>query len=441
VVADPYAALRALLAAGHHARPEDLPALSMQVAATVDAAAIVLYVVDYAQLMLVPLRGPTTPVREEIPVDGTVPGRVYATGNPHVSTDPHRVWLPLIDGTERLGVLELVSRRPARRRRRADDVLLASMFAELIGARGVYGDAIERARRREPMQVAAEIVWSLLPPLTFATSTVTVTGILEPCYDMGGDTFDYAIHGDVLHLAVFDALGHGMAASTLTAVALSAYRNARRTGLDLLDTCKSVDKWITAMFPDRFVTATLAELDTATGVLRLVCAGHPCGLLLRDGRHVKSLPGPTYTPLGLGLPGPAATVIEEVLQPGDQVLLYTDGVVEARTGAGEFFGVDRLVGFVTRALADHLSAPETMRRLVHAILAHQHEQLQDDATALLIRWHPDTGATTHPTTESLSTPQHPAGIAARALGGAVHRLRAVLARRGKPTPESSSRRM
>jgi hypothetical protein len=84
--------------------------------------------------------------------------------------------------------------------------------------------------------------------------------------------------------------------------------------------------------------------------------------------------------------------MQETLQPGDQVLFYTDGMTEARTVDGEFFGVERLVGFVTRALADHLPAPETMRRLVHAILVHQHEQLQDDATALLVHWHPDAGA-------------------------------------------------
>jgi serine phosphatase RsbU (regulator of sigma subunit) len=82
-------------------------------------------------------------------------------------------------------------------------------------------------------------------------------------------------------------------------------------------------------------------------------------------------------------------IADEALQPGDIVLLYTDGVAEARTEVGEFFGIDRLVTFVTRALADQLPAPETMRRLVHAILAHQHERLQDDASAALLEWRPD----------------------------------------------------
>jgi serine phosphatase RsbU (regulator of sigma subunit) len=104
-------------------------------------------------------------------------------------------------------------------------------------------------------------------------------------------------------------------------------------------------------------------------------------------------------PLGLGHIGPRKPAIEaEGLQPGDQILLYTDGVTEARTDSGEFFGRDRLVDFVTRTLADRVSAPETLRRLVHAILDHQHENLQDDATAVLVEWRPAAS----PTSEMLS---------------------------------------
>lgn len=106
------------------------------------------------------------------------------------------------------------------------------------------------------------------------------------------------------------------------------------------------------------------------------------------------MPAPTAMPLGLGSLGdPLPAVEEEPLQTGDQILLYTDGVVEARTENNEFFGLDRLVDYVTRALADHLPASETMRRLIHAILNHQHERLQDDATAMLIAWRPDTTTT------------------------------------------------
>ncbi|MFJ1540934.1 hypothetical protein ACIODS_20540 [Micromonospora chalcea] len=67
-----------------------------------------------------------------------------------------------------------------------------------------------------------------------------ISGILEPCYDVGGDAFDYAVNGDIAHLALFDAVGHGsgggMRAVMLASLALAAYRNARRGGFDLVET-------------------------------------------------------------------------------------------------------------------------------------------------------------------------------------------------------------
>ncbi len=75
---------------------------------------------------------------------------------------------------------------------------------------------------------------------------------------------------------------------------------------------------------------------------------------------------------------------QESLEPGDRLLLYTDGVVEARSADREFFGAHRLVDLVARQAAAGQPAPETMRRLMHAILAHQAGQLRDDATTMLV---------------------------------------------------------
>jgi phosphoserine phosphatase RsbU/P len=383
-------ALQRLLLECHGARPEDLPDMAMRVAPLLGAHEIVLYAVDYGQVQLVPFIGRLSPSRETIAVEGTIGGRVYALSEAHevaVDDGTHRLWMPVTDCSNRLGVLELVGRQPFSPESKRTASAVATVLAELVATRRLYGDAIELARRRLPMQVATEIVWGLLPPLTFATDTTVVSGVLEPCYDVGGDAFDYAINGDVLHVALFDAVGHGIGASTLTTVALNAYRNARRTGLDLVDTCRSVDKWVHAQFPELFVTGVLAEIDLAVGRWRAITAGHPGGLLLRNRKLVKDLPAPTALPLGLGeFEGSRPEVAEEALEPGDTVLLYTDGVIEARDEAGEFFGRERLVDFVVRTLSDRVSAPETMRRLIRAILEHQHEHLQDDATAVLVQW-------------------------------------------------------
>jgi sigma-B regulation protein RsbU (phosphoserine phosphatase) len=390
-VADSVRVLHRVLEAIRHARPEDLPGIAANAAAELGATDLTLYLVDYGQTELIAQPRPDAPPGEPIPIDGTLAGRVFTTGEPQQAgaDGDHQLWLPLTEGNDRVGVVAVQTTAPPDPAGLDDFCTLAALFAELLFTRRLYSDSVERTRRRLPMQLAAEIIWNLLPPLTYATPDLAISAILEPCYDIGGDAFDYAVNGDTLHVAIFDAVGHGIGASAITALAISAYRNARRCGLDLTDTYRSVDKWVHAQHPDAHVTAVLGELDARTGRYRRISAGHPGELLLRDGRLVKELNGPTALPLGLGYLGnPYPQITEEALQPGDTLLLYTDGVIEARTDDGEFFSTERLIAFLTRALADQLPAPETLRRLVHAILAHQHETLQDDATAALVEWRP-----------------------------------------------------
>ena len=63
------------------------------------------------------------------------------------------------------------------------------------------------------MTLASELVWELVPPLVLASEDFVLSALLEPCYDIGGDAFDYALDAGVLHFAVFDAMGHGLRAA------------------------------------------------------------------------------------------------------------------------------------------------------------------------------------------------------------------------------------
>jgi serine phosphatase RsbU (regulator of sigma subunit) len=74
------------------------------------------------------------------------------------------------------------------------------------------------------------------------------------------------------------------------------------------------------------------------------------------------------------------------LQPGDRLVLYTDGITEARSPRGEFFGEQRLADFISTAVAAGDPAPETVRRLMRHVLAHQADQLQDDASIVVLEW-------------------------------------------------------
>jgi hypothetical protein len=351
----------------------------------------------------VPFTGPAGPGTERhlepLVIDSTVAGRAFQ----HVEVTTHgsaagggtRVWMPLLDGTERLGVLGVtVSDRAAAdvgpgllgvRLRR-----FASIVAELLVSKTLYGDTIVRTRRRAQLGLAAEMQWAMLPPLTFASREVAVAGVLEPAYKVAGDSLDYAVDEGCARFAVFDGMGHGLQSAQLAALTVSAYRSARRSGRSLSDTARGVDRDVNlAFFGEAFTTAILAELDTDTGVLTWVSAGHPAPLLLRQGQPARSLPLPPGLPFGLGLPADLSSTYpigRQQLQPGDQVLLYTDGVTEARSPDGRFFGLDRLVDMVGRHAAGGLPPPEIMRRCVRSLLAFQQDELLDDVTLLLVEW-------------------------------------------------------
>ncbi|AGZ41109.1 PP2C family protein-serine/threonine phosphatase [Actinoplanes friuliensis] len=385
-------AVRQLIRQGYRARPEDLADMAMQAAPLLGVTAMVIYVVDHQQRQLLPLLGDQSPPCEPTAVDGTLAGRAYSSLTPvAASPDDGRqvVWVPLLDGSERMGVLQVIADRPLTEEAVADCATIAALVGEIVVTCDLYSDTIERRRRREPMQLAAEMLRAQLPPLTFATSRLVVAGILEPCYDVGGDAFDYAVNGDTAHLALFDAVGHGsaggMRAVVLASIAIAAYRNARRTGMDLASTYHHLDNAVRDHDRTGMITAVLAELDQNNGVLHVISAGHPGGIVLRNGRLVTVLPSPTALPVTLGDRRPPV-IIQEALEPGDHVLLYTDGITEARDKDGTPFGLDRLVEFTQQALADQLTAAETARRLVHAILGHQDDCLQDDATVLLLHW-------------------------------------------------------
>src|SRR4051794_9722604 len=423
------AALRVLLRSSHLAGPDHLPVVVSAAGGQLGAVRAVLYLADYDQLLLVPL-APTGPAAAAarttaepdsglapIAVDGTLAGRAYRdlAQLASASAAGRMLWTPVLDGTERLGVLRLdfgadVAVEDELRAAcldvaavLAELVMTPSLYcgagqpaprpvpftppAELVMPRSLYGDAVQRPRRRVPLTLPAELAWQLLPPLAFVSPSVAVAGVLAPSDQVAGDSFDYALNGTTLSVAIFDAMGHGLEAATLATVAVAALRNARRGGLDLRGTVHAVDTAIGGQFgPDKFVTGILGELDISTGWWCWTTCGHHPALLVRDGKVVKTLDSVVGAPLGLGLLDEPAPLGQERLQPGDRLLLYTDGVIEARDSAGEVFGTHRLVELATRQNAAGRAAAETLRRLTHAILRHQDGDLQDDATTVLVEW-------------------------------------------------------
>jgi hypothetical protein len=398
----------------HLAPPHRLPALIRDSATELGAHDAVAYLADLQQTHLIPFRREALDGADEsawLPVDTTLPGRAFqhitVLSQAGEAPDTVRLWVPLVDGAERVGVLAVTVDAAHGERVTAGspgvsgdgdarEVIerFAALVAEVVMTKTMYGDEIVRLRRRYEMDLAAELQWSLLPPLTFACSDVAIAGALEPAYEVAGDTLDYAVDEGILRAAVFDGMGHSLRSGQLSALAVAAYRNARRTGRSLTETGAAIDEALLDGFAgNSFATAILAELDTDTGVLSWVSAGHPAPLLLRNHHLVKELACPPRPPLGMALPkiqqaARTFTVGTETLQPGDRVLLYTDGVTEAHSPDGELFGEERLIDLLRRNFAAQLPSAETLRRVVRALLEHQQGRLSDDASLLIIEWRP-----------------------------------------------------
>ena len=241
-----------------------------------------------------------------------------------------------------------------------------------------------------PLTLAAEMQWRLLPPLTFVAERVAIAGVLAPTAEAAGDSFDYALNDEVAHVALFDALGHGLEAAVMATVAVAAYRNARRERQDLVQTTRSVETAIGAHFgSEKFVTGIIGELDTARGLWRWTTSRHPLSAARAPRAGAARARRGRRPALGLGLLADGPEVAEVQLERGDRILLYTDGVVEARDEHGEFFTPERLAAFVDRESSGGRPIAETLRRLNLAILEHQHGLLQDDATTVMVEWSGD----------------------------------------------------
>lgn len=381
--------LAGLLGEAHQMHPDDLGSSLGRWAETAGLTEVVAYVVDRDQRRLTPLGRSDVPVEL---VDGSLAGRCYQRSEQVIfdADDARHAWFPLLDGTARMGVMHarLGGADPGVDVGRG--AALASLAAYLIVAKTSVGDGIARLFNARALSLAAEMRWATLPPLAFENARLAIGAMLQPAYEIAGDTFDYAIVGDDLQLGFFDAMGHGLRASQLANIAVYAYRLARRERLALEDVYRSIDDSIAAQFGDQlgdtaFVTAQLVSLDLSTGTLRSICAGHPKPLLLRDRTSVHELEAVAHLPLGIGYRQVAVT--EQNLQPGDTVVYYSDGISEARSRDGEEFGIDRLKDFLVRAASADLTASETARRALHSVADHHQDRLADDATLVLVKWH------------------------------------------------------
>jgi len=352
----------------------------------VGAKGVELLLVDYSEHTLEHVPGPTgSDVGPSIPVDGTPAGRAFVDQITVEVDDDNgrRIYLPVSVRAERLGVLDvLLPETPTPERLDALE-RAAVVVGYVVATARRYTDLFERVRRRRDLILAAEIQWELLPVLAYNAEDVAVAGALEPAYAIAGDSFDYAVEFDRLHVAITDGMGHGLRAALLGSLAVTCLRHARRRGRGVPAQIKEANQVLYDQFGgDQFVTGIVLSIDADTGAVTMVNAGHPRPWLLRDGKAAEVELFADY-PLGLF---PDAEYREQAfaLSAGDRLVLVSDGVIEAADPGEQEFGTRRLRGKIVET--HDLEPPEVVRQITRAVIEHRQQPLRDDATVVCVDW-------------------------------------------------------
>ena len=304
-----------------------------------------------------------------------------------------RLWTILTPVTERgevLGLLELTLPREPDAATLAEIRRIGHVLSFVIIANRRHTDLFEWGQRTTQFSLPAEIQRRLLPAaFTCEAGAFVLSAWLEPAASVGGDSFDYSLARDVLHLSITDAMGHGVASALNATLCLGSLRNTRRAGASLLDQAAEANRamWAhaNATGSEGFATGLLGRLDLRTSTLTLVNAGHVLPYLCRAGA-VTRVALPADLPFGL-FPGTEYQRTEVTLEPGDRLLLVTDGMLERNAAA-----LDLPVEI--RAAVD-LHPREATRRLTRKVVELAGGALSDDATVLVLDWHGGHGRERH----------------------------------------------
>jgi hypothetical protein len=290
--------LATLLAAVENAPPVDAAdVLGAWLAAGVGASEVSFLVVDFSGHALIRLghAGSAAATRtqgretaERVPLAEGPHGLSLRHQTVEIEQDggEFRLFAPVTNRGEAIGVLELALHEPPDEQTLADVALAAHALAYVVIANRRFTDLFEWGQRSVRLSLAAEIQHRLLPgAFTCEGGQFTLAAWLEPAGEIAGDSFDFAIERDTLHLSMSDARGHAVGASVLATLLVGALRNARRAGVGLAEQARLANDGLGehVRWSD-FVTAQVARIDLRSGTATVVNAGHEPPLRLRDGR-------------------------------------------------------------------------------------------------------------------------------------------------------------
>ncbi|MFF0967006.1 PP2C family protein-serine/threonine phosphatase [Streptomyces sp. NPDC003703] len=326
---------------------------------------------------------------EPVLIHNSPQGRAFGAQEPHVVPDPDghavTVHFPVTIRGDRMGVLSVTL---------PEDRFVQTLIPEMQHICDVLGHEIlvaERdtdqyvlARRAARLTLAAEMQWQLLPGRACSRPEFSLGGHLEPAYSIFGDNFDWSASADHLTLTVTNGMGEGIQAALLTNLAVNAMRNARRAGLGLADQARLADQAVYAQYHGAaHVSVLLLRFDLATGEVQAVDAGSPRLWRLR-GNHVDAMSLDAQLPLGMFEDTPYECEYFQV-QPGDRLLIGSDGVYDTPSSAGEKYGERALARALTATRL--LPPPQVPGAVLRELAAYRGETpLDDDALVVCLDW-------------------------------------------------------
>jgi serine phosphatase RsbU (regulator of sigma subunit) len=295
---------------------------------------------------------------------------------------------PLLDSEGCLGMVVLSARRRPAPFGEDDLELLVALAAAAALRIRTIALAEEAARRRlldKELELAHDIQMAMLPRSFPALPEVEIAALLRAARSVGGDLYDVVDDGGQLWLLVGDVSGKGVGAALFMAVTKTLFRAIAPGAPSVADVVSRMNREL-ARDNERamFVTAFAARLQLASGELEHVNAGHNPTYRLRAGGGCEALAGDVSPALG-AVEEHAYRSSRERLAPGDGLVLYTDGVVEAHDAQGEEFQTSRLESYLAGCAG--VGAQELVRGLVERVEEFANDVAQyDDLTVLALRY-------------------------------------------------------
>jgi serine phosphatase RsbU (regulator of sigma subunit) len=256
---------------------------------------------------------------------------------------------------------------------------LASEAAIALALAPPYSDYIDTVRRTRPTSPAAEIQQNLLPPRIARVGGATLAGNVLPGYEIGGDWFDYTENPRGTWIGIADSAGSGPAAAGISAVTLGAFRSVRRESNDPAESLLAMHKVLLEIGDGAAIsTATIGHWNAPASTFRWVTAGDEQPFRITADGQIKPLEGELHPALGSPDFPDQPHTNETRLDKAERLLLLSDSFTHPTHGLG-LPAIARAV-----AKADNDAAPATLRAIEDQLRDANPEQLDDDATIIVL---------------------------------------------------------